>query len=288
VLPVKESRRRAGGIVEPVDLGIAELVPDRDRPDGWTLLVDGVAQSHVDLGDPTYLEFEYMRRFASVVDAAAPPGEPLRVLHLGGGALTLPRYLEATRPGSRQRVVERDAALITLVRRKLPLPKDADLRVRGADAREVVESTRAGSFDLVVADVYRGAQMPRTVASVQFAEGVARVLRPAGFYAVNVADLPPLAFSRVQAATLRAAFTEVCLIAEAGTLRGRRYGNVVLVAAGPAARLPIAALTAAALRDAFPARVLHGEGLDRFIAGARPVGDGTARDSPKPPPTILA
>src|SRR5690349_11154884 len=107
------ARRRSGAlaIAEPVDLGYAELIPDRDRPDGWTLLVDGVPQSHVDLSNPRYLEFEYMRRLASVVDAAGPAGARLRVLHLGGGALTLPRYVVATRPGSPQRVVERDAAL---------------------------------------------------------------------------------------------------------------------------------------------------------------------------------
>jgi spermidine synthase len=284
----KASRRGPVSIVEPVDLGTAALVPDRDRPGGWTLLVDGVAQSHVDLDDPTYLEFEYMRRLASVIDAAAPAGAPLRVLHLGGGALTLPRYLEATRPKSRQRVVERDAALIALVRRVLPLPRGADLRVRVADARAAVEASRDAAFDLVIADVYRGAQMPSAVSSVEFVEHVARILRPDGYYAVNVADLPPLAFSRIQAATLRAIFPDVCVMAEAGTLRGRRYGNVVLAAAVRPGGLPVELLRIAARRDAFPARLLHGDDLSRFIAGARPMTDAAASDSPKPPPGLLA
>ncbi|MGC9668119.1 spermidine synthase [Planosporangium sp. 12N6] len=284
---VKTSRRGPASIIEPVDLGTAALVPDRDRPDGWTLLVDGVAQSHVDLADPTYLEFEYMRKLASVVDAAAPSGAPLRVLHLGGGALSLPRYVAATRPGSRQRVVERDAALTALVRRVLPLPRGADLRVRTADARAAVEGTRAGVFDLVVADVYRGAQMPRTVSSTEFVGHVARILRPDGLYAVNVADLPPLAFSRIQAATLRAVFPDVCVVAEAGTLRGRRYGNVILVAALRPGGLPVDRLSDAARRDAFPARLLHGADLDRFISGAQPMTDEAAQDSPKPPPGLL-
>jgi spermidine synthase len=287
VAVVKASRRGPAAIIEPVDLGTAALVPDRDRPDGWTLLVDGVAQSHVDLNDPTYLEFEYMRKLAAVVDAAGPSGSPLRVLHLGGGALTMPRYVEATRPKSRQRVVERDAALITLVRRVLPLPRGADLRVRVADARAAVESTRDAAYDLAIADVYRGAQMPRTVSSVEFVTQVARVLGPDGMYAVNVADMPPLAFSRIQAATLRAAFADVCVIAEAGTLRGRRYGNVVLAATNRPGGLPIERLAAAARRDPFPSRLLHDESLDRFIAGAHPMTDVAAEDSPKPPPGLL-
>jgi spermidine synthase len=285
---MRSSGRRSGGVAEPVDLGFAELLPDRDRPDGWTLLVDGVPQSHVDLGDPTYLEFEYMRRLASVIDVAGPRGAPLRALHLGGGALTLPRYLAATRPGSRQRVVERDAALIALVRRVLPPPRGADLRVRAADARQALEGTRDAVFDLVISDVYRAAQMPRTVTSSQFAAHAARVLRPGGLYAVNVVDLPPLAFSRVQAATLRSAFADVCVIAEPGTLRGRRYGNVVLVATPRAGGLPVDRLVTAAARDAFPTRLLHGAALDRFIAGARPVSDTAATESPKPPPALLS
>jgi hypothetical protein len=84
-----------------VDHGRAELVADPDSPLAWTLLVDGTAQSHVDLGDPTHLEFEYVRRIGHLLDALdPPPPSPLRVLHLGGGAWTLPRYVAATRPRS--------------------------------------------------------------------------------------------------------------------------------------------------------------------------------------------
>ena len=128
-----------------VDSGVAELVSDPDRPRAWTLLVDGTPQSHVDLDDPQYLEFEYMRRLGHLVNLAAPAGEPLRVLHLGAGGLTLARYVTATRPGSSQLAVESDAALVELVRRRLPLgPRGrragaGRLRIRIGDARAVLE-----------------------------------------------------------------------------------------------------------------------------------------------------
>ncbi|PZA20634.1 spermine synthase, partial [Modestobacter versicolor] len=105
--------------------GTAELLADADRDGSWELLLDGVPQSHVDLVDPTHLEFEYVRRMGHVLDLAAEPGRPLDVVHLGGGALTLARYVAVTRPGSRQRVVELDEALTDLVRRELPLPRNA-------------------------------------------------------------------------------------------------------------------------------------------------------------------
>lgn len=273
----------------PVDSGVATLLPDPDRRGGWTLLVDEIPQSYVDIDDPTHLEFEYVRRLASVVDLVADRGAPggrLRVLHLGGGAMTLPRYVAHTRPGCVQRVVERDAALTALVRRALPLPRGADLRVRAADARAAVEASAPGRHDLVICDVYGSACMPARLTSTEFLTAVARTLRADGVYAVNVADGPPLTFTRRQVATLQTVFAEVCLIAEPGVLRGRRFGNVVLVAAR-AGGLPLAELGKAAAADIFPARVVHGPDLARFVAGARPVTDATATDSSSPPRVLF-
>src|SRR5215212_7446028 len=122
--------------------GTSELLADADRDGSWMLLVDATPQSHVDLNDPTHLEFEYVRRMGHVLDLAAAPGVPLDVVHLGGGALTLPRYVSVTRPGSRQRVVEIDAPLTELVRERLPLPRGARIRVRADDARAGLAALR--------------------------------------------------------------------------------------------------------------------------------------------------
>ena len=265
-----------------VDGGLAELRPDPDRPRAYTLLIDGAPQSHVDLTEPTHLEFEYVRRMAMVVDLAAPAGAALRVLHLGGGALTLPRYVSATRAGSAQRVVEIDAGLVDLVRRELPLPADPRLRLRVGDARAVLASCRDATYDLVVADVFAGARTPAHLTSVEFAGEAARVLRPNGRYVVNIADGPPLRHARAQVATVRAVLPEACLIADSAVLRNRRYGNLVLVAGRTPP--PVAELTRRAAGDWFPGRVLAGAELDRFVGGARVVTDDTAQASAPPPP----
>jgi hypothetical protein len=280
-------RRGPATLVAHVDQGLAELVPDPERPGGWTLFIDGYPQSYVDSADPVRLEFEYVRRLASIVDSAAPLRQPLAVLHLGGGALTLPRYVAATRPRSPQRVVERDAALIDFVRGRLPLPRDADIRVRAEDARTAVEGYRDARFDIVIVDVYGGARVPGRLTSVEFVTRAARLLKPGGVYAANLADRAPLAFSRSQVATLGEAFGDVCLLAEPGVLRGRRFGNVVLAATTAANGLPVGDLAAAAARDPFPARLVHGDDLVRFVAGARPTTDATAVDSPLPPDNLF-
>ncbi len=278
------ARQRGERQVEAVASGLAEIVQDPDRPSGRTLLINGAPQSHVDLADPTHLEFEYIRRMAAAIDLVAPAGAPLRVLHLGGGALTLPRYVAATRPGSAQRVVEIDGPLVELVRRVLPFDGRAKLRVRVGDAREAVAGTRDGGYDLVVLDVFAGSRTPAHLASVEFMHDVARVLAPGGRLVANVADGPPLRYARAQVATIRAALPQACLVTDAAVLRGRRFGNLVVIAGRTA--LPIAELTRRAAGDWFPGRVETD--LDRFAGGSAPVTDADAVPSPEPPEALFS
>ncbi len=275
--------RRREPVEAPVSQGQAELLRDADRRAAWMLLVDGVPQSHVDLDDPEYLDFEYVRRLGHAIDAAAPAGQPLRVLHLGAGALTLARYVAATRPGSSQLAVEVDAALVDFIRRRLPGPR---VRVRIGDARAVLEQLAPGSFDVVIADVFEGGRTPAHLTSAEFWAAGRRGLRDTGVFAANVADGAPLAHARAQVATARAVFPHACLIADAAALRGRRFGNLVL-AASPSP-LPVDTLTRRAAGDPMPGRVLHGRDLARFTAGAKPVTDATATPSPAAPPGAFA
>lgn len=269
-----------------VEGGTAELLADADRDGSWMLLVNGTPQSHVDLDDPTHLEFEYVRRMGHVLDLAAEPGAAIDVAHLGGGALTLPRYVAATRPGSRQRVVEIDQPLTDLVREHLPLPRGARVRVRADDARVGLAALRTASADVVVCDVFAGARTPAHLTSREFAAEAHRVLRPGGVYTANVADGPPLRFARAQVATLRSVFRHVCLLAEPGTMRGRRFGNLVAVASD--AELPVDGYVRRCARDPMPARVVHGADLERFAGAAQPVTDADAVDSPAPPEGVFS
>jgi hypothetical protein len=284
----RRTRRARTAVTEQVDGGLAELRPDPDRPRAWTLTLDGAPQSHVDLDDPAHLDFAYQRRLGHVVDLAAPAGRPLHVLHLGGGAFTLARYVAATRPRSVQQVVEVDGPLVAFVRRELPLPGGARIRVRTADARAGLARVPDGWADLVVADVFSGARTPPHLTGVEFLAGVRRVLRAGGWYAANHTDGPseragdgPTAHLRAQVATAAHVFGTVCLTADPAVLRGRRFGNAVLLAGDGTA--PVAELTRRTAGDPHPGRVEHGRALADFASGAAPVTDATARPSPAPP-----
>jgi spermidine synthase len=268
-----------------------EILADLDRPGGWMLLVDGIPQSHVDLDDPRHLELEYMRRLGHLADLAALPAQPLRVLHLGAGALTLARYIEATRPGSSQLAAESDPEVAGLVRQRLPVGRPGGspagrIEVLVADARAVLDERDVGPFDLVVADLFAGGRTPAHLTSAEFTAAAARALAPSGLYAANVGDGPPLAHARGRVAAVCTVFRHVLVIAEPAVLRGRRFGNLLVVAADH--EPDIAGLVRRTAADPFPARVVAGAALDEFLAGANPITDATAEPSPAPPPGAFA
>ena len=152
--------------------------------------------------------------------------------------------------------------------------------MRAADARAVAESVRSASYDLVIADVFAGAVTPGHLTTAEFAAATARALRPGGVYAVNVAAGLPLDGARSAVATIRSVYKETCVIAEASVLRGRRRGNLVIIASDQP--LPEAALGRAAAGDPFPARVVAGEDLKRFAASAAVVTDAMVTISASP------
>lgn len=260
-------------------MGEIELVPD--GPDAWLLRVDGVDHSHVDLADPTRLEFDYVRRIADVLDLAFPPGQRIRVVHVGGAGLTLPRYVAATRPTSAQIVLEPDEDLTAYVRDRLPLPPRSGIKVRPVDGRRGLAALRPASADAVVLDAYDGPVVPAELTTLEAFAQLATVLDDDGVLVANLGDRSPFAYTRRALAGCRASLPEVLVCAEPATLRGRRFGNVVVVAG----RRPWDpdALVRRAASSPLPYRVLAaGAAADRF-GGGRPFTDADAETSPRPP-----
>jgi len=280
--------RRAvrGTVTRSVASGEATLLPDADLPEGWILLIDGTQQSHVDLADPSRLEFEYMRRIGHVIDLL-PPG-PIRVVHLGGGGMAIARYASSTRPRTSNLVVEHDGPLVDMVRTHLPWPREFRIRVRVAAARPALDALPDDSADLVVLDVFAAARTPGEVTTLEAFGQARRVLGAGGTLVANIADASPLEYARRYVAGVRATFDRVVVVVEPGVMRGRRFGNLVVVAQPrTAAPLDLEALERRAAADPWPARVLLGAPLDAFVGGSRPFADSTATGSPAPPPGLF-
>lgn len=213
----------------------ARVEADPGRPAGRTLWLNSARHSYVDLADPRYLEFEYTRTIASVLDVAAPAGATVDTLHLGGGGLTLPGYLAVTRPGSRSRVLEVDGGLLELDATALRIPDGLEQWV--GDARVGIEREPAGRWDLVIGDAFGDLTVPWHLTTREMVGQVRRVLRPGGVYALNVIDDAGGRFVRAEAATLAAVFAHTAIVAPPDALAGRGPGvNYVLI--GSDAPLP--------------------------------------------------
>lgn len=242
-----------------------------DGPNGRILWLDTLRHSYVDLADPTHLEFRYAKIFGAVLDTQPPPG-PLRVLSIGGGGFTFPRYLEAVRPGTTNVVLELDPELVTIAVRELGLdPTTMDIRT--GDARLTVDDL-TGTFDVVIGDAFGGLAVPWHLTTVEFLEEIESRLNPGGIYLLNLIDRPPLGFARAEAATLDAVFATVLVIAPAALLNGTAGGNFVLVASNRelepgALRRELATATNGAV-------IAGGDDLTRFIGSARPLTDAYA------------
>ncbi|WP_443050469.1 fused MFS/spermidine synthase [Streptomyces sp. NBC_00286] len=196
----------------------ARVVADPDRDGGRTLILDGLRHSYVDTDDPTFLEFEYVRAIASAVDSAFPEREPLTAHHLGGGGLTFPRYLAATRPGTRSLVSEIDNGVVRINREQLGLRSGTGIDVRVEDGRLGLRRVDDGSRDLVVGDAFGGVSVPWHLTTVEAMRDVRRVLNEDGVYVANLIDHGAMAFARAEVATLRETFEHVAVLGEAADI----------------------------------------------------------------------
>lgn len=275
IVPVGRQRDRVSRTigptpgVYPIDSGTAELIQDRDNSSGYLLMVNGVESSHIDLSDPSVMEFEYMRWIASVI--LDHQLDPLRVLHLGAAACSLARFLIHERPTSQHLAVDTDGELARLVREWFNLPKAPALRIRVGDARTVTEALPEASQTVVVRDVFAGAVTPSTLTTIEFTRQVRRVLKPGGLYLLNCGDTLDLRLSRTEAATVGAVFEHVAIVADPPMLKGRRRGNVIVI--GADTEVATAALARDLLGGAVPAQVWDDRRVREFAKNALPLAD---------------
>ncbi len=252
----------------------AAVVEDLEPCGGRTLYLDTLRHSCVHLDDPTALDFSYAQILSDVIASIGNGKSPLRALHIGGGGFTMPRYLEAVRPGSTSVVLELDPTLVRIAEEELGLQQSSALRVRVGDARISLREQPEGVHDLVIGDAFGGQAVPWHLTTREFVEQVRDTMTDDGIYAVNLIDYPPLGFARAEAATLRAVFSSVAVIAPAARIDRREGGNFVLVASD-------APLDTAAIATANQARgdddvVAAGEQVDRFIGSAPVLTDDYA------------
>lgn len=252
----------------------AEIRPDPQRDGGRLLVLNSGWHSYVDIRDPTYLRFQYTQSVASVVDVMAPPRARIDGLHVGGGGLTLPRYVAATRPGSHNRVLELDERVLALDRQQFGVRPGPDLQLWAGDARIGLAREPDASRDLVVGDAFGHLAPPWHLTTVEAVTEIRRVLRPGGVYAANIIDSPPNNFVKAEVATIATVFRHVAVIAPADAFTGDDGANFVVVASD--APLPLPAIRERLRQRGTAVTMIDGGAVTRFAGGAMVLTDDHA------------
>jgi spermidine synthase len=246
----------------------ASVVPEPNDASRRLLILDDGWHSKVDVDDPEYLEFEYIRAFRIAIDAWRSPPQKIRALHIGGGGFTMPRYLKATRPGTDSVVFEVDPKLVKLDQQKLGLVLADDLRTKAGDGRQNLRKQPSASVDLVVGDAFGGQSVPWHLATREVTSDIRRVIAPGGLYVLNVIDNPPLRFIKAEIATVKSVFKHVAVMSFPEVFAGETGANFVIVAADEPLPLPglVSALEADVAKTGMVLR--EGRELEEFVGDA--------------------
>lgn len=180
------------------------LVFDSQNADGTPvrlLNVNGTFQSGCYV--PEDLRFElacvYHREMAEVIEGmvaarGASRERPLRVMVMGGGGYSLPKYLAAFVPAARVDVVEIDPAITRLARERFFLDeclertgaeREGRLRLVTGDAWEFVRGT-AEPYDVIVNDAFSGKRPLGPLTTDEGARVIREHLVEGGVYLANV------------------------------------------------------------------------------------------------------
>ncbi|MDD5126694.1 MAG: fused MFS/spermidine synthase [Dehalococcoidales bacterium] len=209
-----------------------KVTPDPWNKNARILNLDRTTHSYVVPDDPLHLEYDYIKIFAEIISYTARENPAPRVLHLGGGGYTLPRYLESTYPEGVNEVVEIDPAVTRVAREELGLPRDTNILTHNQDARLfLAQRTPEDKFDIVIGDVFSDYSTPYHLTTVEFDRMVKKHLRPDGVYLVNIIDsfrdgryLPSFAY------TLKHAFRHVYIFSRAESWNDGMVSNYVIAA----------------------------------------------------------
>ena len=237
-----------------------------------TLLINGAESSCIDTSDPSYLDFEYMQHATCALQAPYAANDPLRVLHLGGAACALPWAWAILFPASRHTVVEVDQTIAQFARDHFDLPRSPILKIRIGEARQVIDSLRDSSFDVIVRDAFAGESVPPQLRTIEFAAQCQRVLRKDGILLENSAHGGG-DNARLDLAGMSESFADVQALCDPKVGRGARRGNIVFLAQTTPGHTDEVELDRLLRKLPLPARPLRGKELSKWRAGTRPLTD---------------
>jgi len=207
---------------------------------------DGALQSVAKPDDPDYLSLAYLR---AVFVSLAFVEKPQRVLVVGLGGGSIPRFLHKHYPAMQIDCVELDPEVIAVARQFFGFAEDQTMRAYAGDGRKFIEQVKQ-PYDLIFLDAFGADSIPYSLATREFLLAVRKALTPRGIVVGNVWSRysNPLYDSMVR--TYQDVFDELYLFTVPAS------GNRILIGIPRKAAFTredvIAQATALGTRDKFP------------------------------------
>lgn len=235
------------------------------------LRLDHLIHAYTNTADPRVLTYYYLRIFEEIVAYLARENPAPRLLHMGGGGYTFPRYMETIYPGSSNEVVEIDPAVTEVAYQELGVPPTTSIKTYNRDARLFLIQRKTGEkYDIIIGDVFNDRSTPFHLTTLEFDRLVKANLKDDGIYLINIIDdyergryLPSFFH------TLKQTFKNVYLFTD-----GTDKGILTFVVAATDRQLDIAEYNSAVTRNGTrePEGILFDETrLEAYLANKKPI-----------------
>ena len=165
-----------------------------DNREVKVLVLDRLVHSAIDLKDPSFLHYPHERIQGDFTRAAAQDaraaGRVPRVLIIGGGGYSFPRWIESQPDLSDVHidVVEIDPAVTEIAFDKLGLSRTTRINSIHMDGRQFVKGAHAAIYDLVIQDAVNDFSVPYHLMTAEYNSLIQRLLQPQGMYLLTVID----------------------------------------------------------------------------------------------------
>lgn len=187
----------------------------------------------------------------------------LRLLVIGAGGYSFPRYMVARHPRATVETLEIDPGVVRFNQQRLGLPIDSPIITHVGDARLFLNGADGppprGAYTVVQGDAFNDVSVPYHLTTREFNTLVRASMTPDGLYLVNMVDSGYEGrFAQAYVNTLRAVFGNVVIYALDDQVGRHGHATFVIAASdAPISRPTIAGWTAfepTALATRFAAR----------------------------------
>ncbi len=190
----------------------------------------GRMQSGMYVEEPDELAVEYTR-FFRLLEHFHP--EPQKVLKLGGGGYSYPKYFMHNFPGAEIDVVELDPMFTELAKEYFALEKSANLAIKHEDARMFLNRAQ-NRYQGILVDVFKSSySIPFQLTTLEAVQRMHDLLQEDGLVLMNTISAiegKKGRYLRAQYATFKAVFPQVYIVPVQDAQDAEKVQNILLLA----------------------------------------------------------